>query len=54
MRVFLVSVFTATVIAAGAMLLLDQSVRQAEQAFTSPTSVRNPSHGSGRDCAYCH
>ena len=45
MRVFLTSVFAAIVIAAGAMLVLDQSWQQADQAFTSPTSVRIPSHG---------
>jgi len=46
MRVFLTSVFAAIVIAGGAILVLDQSWRQADQAFTSPTSVRLPSHGN--------
>jgi hypothetical protein len=45
MRVFLTSVFAAIVIAGGAMLVLDQSWQQADEAFTSPTSVRIPSHG---------
>jgi hypothetical protein len=45
MRVFLTSVFAAIIIAGGAMLVLDQSWQQADQAFTSPTSVRLPSHG---------
>jgi len=45
MRVFLTSVFAAIIIAGGAMLVLDQSWQQADQAFTSPTSVRIPSHG---------
>jgi hypothetical protein len=45
MRVFLTSVFAALIIAGGAMLVLDQSWQQADQAFTSPTSVRIPSHG---------
>jgi len=45
MRVFLTSVFAAIVIAGGAILVLDQSWQQADQAFTSPTSVRIPSHG---------
>ena len=46
MRVFLTSVFAAIIIAGGAMLVLDQSWQQADQAFTSPTSVRMPSHGN--------
>jgi hypothetical protein len=46
MRVFLTSVFAAIVIAGGAILVLDQSWQQADQAFTSPTSVRLPSHGN--------
>ena len=46
MRVFLTSVVAAIVIAGGAMLVLDQSWQQADQAFTSPTSVRMPSHGN--------
>ena len=37
MRVFLTSVFAAIIIAGGAMLVLDQSWQQADQAFTSPT-----------------
>ena len=45
MRVFLTSVLAAIIIAGGAMLVLDQSWQQADQAFTSPTSVRLPSHG---------
>jgi hypothetical protein len=45
MRVFLTSVFAAIVIAGAAMVVLDQSWQQADQAFTSPTSVRIPSHG---------
>ena len=46
MRVFLTSVFAAIVIAGGAILVLDQSWQQADQAFTSPMSVRLPSHGN--------
>jgi hypothetical protein len=45
MCVFLTSVLAAIIIAGGAMLVLDQSWQQADQAFTSPTSVRIPSHG---------
>ena len=45
MRVFLTFVLAAIIIAGGAMLVLDQSWQQADQAFTSPTSVRIPSHG---------
>jgi hypothetical protein len=45
MRVFLTSVFAAIVIAGAAMVVLDQSWQQADQAFVSPTSVRIPSHG---------
>ncbi len=46
MRVFLTSVSAAIIIAIGSMLVVDQSwQRQADQAFTSPTSVRIPSHG---------
>ena len=45
MRALLTSVFAAMIIAGGAMLVLDQSWQQADQAFTSPTSVRLPSHG---------
>jgi len=46
MRVFRTSVFSAIVIAGGAMLVLDQSWQQADQVFVSPTSVRIPSHGN--------
>ena len=46
MRVFRTSVLAAIIIAGGAMLVLDQSWQQADQAFTSPTSVRIPSHGN--------
>jgi hypothetical protein len=46
MRVFLTSVLAAIIISGGAMLVLDQSWQQADQAFTSPTSVRIPSHGN--------
>jgi len=46
MRVFLTSVVAAIIIAGGAMLALDQSWQQADEAFTSPTSVRIPSHGN--------
>jgi hypothetical protein len=46
MHVFLTSAFAAIVIAGGAMLVQDQSWQQADQAFTSPTSVRMPSHGN--------
>ena len=42
MRALLTSVFVAMIIAGGAMLVLDQSWQQADQAFTSPTSVRIP------------
>lgn len=46
MRVFLTSIFASIVIAAGAMLVLNQWWLPADQAFTSPTSVRIPSHGN--------
>jgi hypothetical protein len=46
MPVFLTSVVVAIVIAGGAVLVLDQSWQQADEAFTSPTSVRIPSHGN--------
>jgi hypothetical protein len=47
MRVFLTSISAAIIIAGGAMLVLDQSwQRQVDQTFTSPTSVRIPSHGN--------
>jgi len=46
MRVLLTSVLAAIIISGGAMLVLDQSWQQADQAFTSPTSVRIPSHGN--------
>jgi hypothetical protein len=46
MRVFLTSVVAAIVIAGAAVLVLDQSWQQADEAFTSPTSVRIPSHGN--------
>lgn len=55
MRVFLMSVMSAVVIAIGSMLILDQGVqRKADQAFGASTSVRLPSHGNthnlvGRD-----
>ena len=45
MRVFLTSVVAAIVIAGGAMLVVDQSRQQADEAFVSRTSVRIPSHG---------
>lgn len=47
MRTFFIAVVAAIVVAGGAMFLLDQSVqRQADQAFTSGTSVRLPTHGN--------
>ena len=47
MKVFLISVVTAIVIAVGAVYALDSSPQlQADQAFMSPTSVRLPSHGT--------
>jgi len=46
MRVFLTSVFAAIVIAGAAMVVLDQSWQEADEAFVSPTSVRIPSHGN--------
>ena len=47
MRAFFTSVVAAIVIAGGAMLILDEGwQRQADQAFTSPTSVRIPDHGN--------
>ncbi len=55
MRVFLASVMTMVVLAIGSMFILDQAVqRNADQAFSSSTSVRLPSHGNthnlvGRD-----
>lgn len=54
MRVFLVSAATMFAIAIGSMLILDQVQRNADQAFSSSTSVRLPDHGNihnlvGRD-----
>jgi hypothetical protein len=46
MRVFLAAVLAAIVIAGAAMLVLDRWWVPADQAFTSPTSVRIPSHGN--------
>ena len=47
MRVFLASISLAIIIAIGSMLVVDQAwQRQADQAFTSPTSVRIPDHGN--------
>jgi hypothetical protein len=47
MKVFLISVVTAIVVAVGAVYALDSSLQlQADQAFMSPTSVRLPSHGT--------
>lgn len=47
MKVFLISVVTAIVVAVGAVYALDWSLQlQADQAFASPTSVRLPSHGT--------
>ena len=47
MKVFLISMVTALVVAVGAMYVLDSSFQlQADQAFISPTSVRLPSHGT--------
>lgn len=47
MKVFLISMVTAIVVAVGAMYVLDSSLQlQADQAFISPTSVRLPSHGT--------
>jgi hypothetical protein len=55
MRVFLVSAVAMVAIAVGSMFILDQVVqRNADQAFSSSTSVRLPDHGNthnlvGRD-----
>ena len=47
MKVFLISMVTAIVVAVGAVYVLDSSLQlQADQAFISPTSVRLPSHGT--------
>ena len=47
MKVFLISMITAIVVAVGSMYVLDSSLQlQADQAFISPTSVRLPSHGT--------
>jgi hypothetical protein len=47
MRVFLMSISAAVIIAIGSMLVVDQVwQQQADQAFASPTSVRIPSHGN--------
>jgi hypothetical protein len=47
MRVFLTAISAAIVIAIGSMLIVDQAwQRQADQAFTSTTSVRVPDHGN--------
>lgn len=55
MRVFLVSAVAMVAIAIGSMFILDRVVqRNADQAFSSSTSVRLPDHGNthnlvGRD-----
>jgi hypothetical protein len=55
MRAFWSAVGVAVFVAIGAMFLLDRELqRQADESFTSPTSVRLPSHGNthnlvGRD-----
>lgn len=47
MKVFLISMVTAIVVAVSAMYALDSALQiQADQAFISPTSVRLPSHGA--------
>jgi hypothetical protein len=47
MRVFMTSVTAALIIAIGSMLLVDQAwQRQADEAFTSPSSARIPAHGN--------
>lgn len=55
MRVFLMSAAAMVVVAISSMFVLDQAVqRNADQAFSSSTSVRLPDHGNihnlvGRD-----
>ena len=55
MRVFLMSAAAMVAVAIGSMFILDQAVqRNADQAFSSSTSVRLPDHGNihnlvGRD-----
>ena len=46
MRVLMSSIAAAVVIAIGSMLVLETWQRQADQAFSSPTSVRIPDHGN--------
>ena len=49
MRVFLTSLFAAIVIAGGAMYVLECWQRRADDAFTSPTSVRITHEESGHN-----
>lgn len=55
MRVFLMSVTAMVVLAVGSMFIFDQAVQHnANEAFSSSTSVRLPDHGNthnlvGRD-----
>jgi hypothetical protein len=50
MKVFVASVVAAVIIAGGAMYGLDEAWQlQADEAFTSPTSVRIPSHLVGKN-----
>lgn len=47
MKAYVASVIAAVLIAGGAMYVLDQAWQlPADQAFTSPTSVRIPDHGA--------
>ena len=47
MKVFLTSALTAIIVAIGSMLVVDQRWQhQVDHAFTSPTSVRLPAHGT--------
>jgi hypothetical protein len=45
-KAFFSSLVVAVIVAVGAMYMLDTSLQQqSDQAFTSPTGARMPSHG---------
>jgi hypothetical protein len=46
MRVFLSSALAAVLIAMASMFALNQVWQQADEAFSSPASVRLPTHGN--------
>lgn len=46
MKIFLAAIAVATIIAIGAVYVLDTWQRPADQAFASTTGARIPDHGS--------